>query len=143
MDDSVQETSVQEPQETYTNQTDVDAGIDFKVRKESSISHYEVSENGKSWWETIFYTENWGTFKSAVQRYCGFNCTPYKDKPKYLMRLLADIGVKAELAESNYKLLLKINKTDVRVDYAFKNRGRVSAAETSGSELGSEGDSIP
>jgi hypothetical protein len=124
------ETSVEELPETC-----IDA-VDFKVRKETTISHYEVSDGSSSWWETIFYTENWGSFKSAVQRYNGFNCTPYKDKLKELMQLLSNLGVKAELANDNYRLILRLkSKSDVRVDYAFKNRGR-PATKKSPSELG-------
>lgn len=114
---------------------------DFKVRKETTISHYEVSDGSSSWWETIFYTENWGTFKSAVQRYNGFNCTPYKDNLNELTQLLASMGVKAELVNDNYRLILRLkSKSDVRVDYAFKNRG--SATKTSAGELGTEGDPV-
>lgn len=124
MDNLQLETSAKEQQEICTN--------DFKVRKESTVSHYEVSDGSSSWWESIFYTENWGTFKSAVQRYCGFNCTPYKDKLRQLTKLLAEIGVKAELAEDNYRLILILNsKSDIRVDYAFKNRGRGTTTEES------------
>jgi len=125
--DSSQETSVEELPETCT---------DFKVRKETTISHYEVADGlGNSWWEAIFYTENWGTFKSAVQRYCGFNCTPYKDDLAELTKRLAEKGVKALVSMDNYRLILRINKSDIRVDYAFKNRGR-SAAKKSVGELG-------
>lgn len=114
---------------------------DFKVRKETTISHYEVSDGSSSWWETIFYTENWGTFKSAVQRYNGFNCTPYKDNLNELTQLLASMGVKAELVNDNYRLILRLkSKSDVRVDYAFKNRG--SSTKTSAGELGTEGDPV-
>lgn len=126
--DLSQETSAKELPETCTN--------DWQVRKETAISHYEVSDGSSSWWETIFYTENWGTLKSAVQRYNGFNCTPYKDNLNELTQLLASMGVKAELANDNYRLILRLkSKSDIRVDYAFKNRGR-PAAKASDCELG-------
>lgn len=122
-----QETSALEPMETCTS----------KVRKESTISHYEVFENGETWWETLFYTQNWGTLKSAVQRYCGFNCSPYKESLIELESKLRQIGIKANLSENNYNLILKISKRDVRVDYAFKNRGRSIASEESADPMGS------
>ena len=52
------------------------------------------------------------------------------------MQLLSNLGVKAELANDNYRLILRLkSKSDVRVDYAFKNRGR-PATKKSPSELG-------
>lgn len=119
--DLQQEISVKEQPGTYT------------VRKETTISHYEVSDGHVSWWEVLFFTDQWGTFKTAVQRYCGFNCTPYKDNLKKLSQLLLDKGVQAELNIDNYRLILKLDKKDrVRVHYAFKNIGNSIDSDETG-----------
>jgi hypothetical protein len=114
----------------------------FEIRKETTITYYEVSTYSEpdhkltdTHWEVLFFTSNWGDFNKAISRHVGLNCSEYRQQKDetsqawsarlhFLSNLLQkEYGLKVELAPASFKIFNIINskeKNKVRVPYAFK-----------------------
>lgn len=123
------------------------AGDPFhSVRKETSLTHYEVVfPDGSTQWEALLYTNNWGTLKTILQRTFGVNYAAYRDKLEELQTLLVEAYPErlssATLRPTNYCLrFIKLERNEVRPTHAFKTKPKPKGESDSDSDSDSGDD---